>query len=142
MTQDYDFNAKWTIKKFLPIMVHNQTCFFVCVEVFVPLENITHMKMSPVPVKDCKFWPMLGTYGHWAGKVLWHSTPSLTRGIRSYWSPPMTRDTHNYCRAFGSGTVTTCFDTFGLSRVGFEHLIFPLRGPTAPPPQPWYEKNH
>ena len=33
----------------------------------------------------------------------------------------MTRDTHTYCRAFGSGAVTTCFYDLGLSRLGFEH---------------------
>ena len=25
---------------------------------------------SPLPVKGCKFWPMLGTHGHWAVSVL------------------------------------------------------------------------
>ena len=30
----------------------------------------------------CKFWPMLGTHGHWAGSVLQRATPTVTRGIR------------------------------------------------------------
>ena len=30
----------------------------------------THMETSPLPVKGCKFWPMLGTHGHWVVRVL------------------------------------------------------------------------
>ena len=32
----------------------------------------TYMEMSTLPVRDCnyKFWPMLGTHGHWAVRVL------------------------------------------------------------------------
>ena len=40
----------------------------------------------------------------------------------------MTRDTHTLCRAFGSGSVTTSFNDFGLSWLGFERLTFPLLG--------------
>ena len=29
-------------------------------------EFFTNMEISPLPVKGCKFWPMLGTHGHWA----------------------------------------------------------------------------
>ena len=39
-----------------------------------------------------------------------------------------TSDTHTYSRAFSSGAVTTCFSDLGLSRLGFEHPIFCLRG--------------
>ena len=42
-------------------------------------EIFTHMETSPLPVKGCKFWLMLGTHGHWAVRVyfsvphpLWH----------------------------------------------------------------------
>ena len=37
------------------------------------------MEKSPLPVKGSKFWPMLGTHGYWAVRVLkranllWHS---------------------------------------------------------------------
>ena len=37
-------------------------------------------------------------------------------------------DTHTYCQAFSSGAVTTCFYDLGLSRLGFEHPTFRLRG--------------
>ena len=33
-------------------------------------EFFTYMETSPLLVKGCKFWPMLGTYGHWAVRVL------------------------------------------------------------------------
>ena len=36
--------------------------------------------------------------------------------------------THTYCRAFGSGYVTICFNDLGLSRPGFEHPTFCKRG--------------
>ena len=44
---------------------------FVCLfGVFHPTrEFFTHMETSPLPVKGCKFWHMLGTYGHWAVRV-------------------------------------------------------------------------
>ena len=54
-------------------------------------------------------------------------------------SSPRTHGTHTYCWAFDSGAVTTCFNDLGLSRLGFEHPTFRLRGehskPTAPPPR-------
>ena len=37
-------------------------------------------------------------------------------------------DTHNFCRAFGSGAVTICFYDLGLSWLRFEHPTFRLRG--------------
>ena len=40
---------------------------------------------------------------------------------------PRTPDTHTYCRAFGSGAVTTCFYDLGLSRLGFKHPTYRLR---------------
>ena len=42
-------------------------------------------------------------------------------------------DTHTYCRAFSSGTATTCFYELGLSRLGFEHPTFRLRGQRSNP---------
>ena len=33
-------------------------------------EFFTHMEMSLLLVKGCKFWPMLRTHGHWAVRVL------------------------------------------------------------------------
>ena len=49
-------------------------CFVYLFEVIcLTLDFFTHSETSPVPVKGCKFWHMLGTYGHWAVSVLlWH----------------------------------------------------------------------
>ena len=56
----------------------------------------THMETSPLPVKGSEFWPMLGTHGHWAVRVLWRATPTVTRGIRLWWSSSGTSDTRTY----------------------------------------------
>ena len=45
----------------------------------------------------------------------------------------MTRDTHTYCRAFGSGAGTTYIYDLGLSRLGFQHPTFRLRGERTKP---------
>ena len=39
-----------------------------------------------------------------------------------------TRDTYTNSRAFGSVAVSTCFNDFGQSLLGFEHPVFRLRG--------------
>ena len=36
------------------------------------------------------------------------------------WSSLKTRDTHTYCWPLGGGTVITCFNDLGLSRLGIE----------------------
>ena len=56
------------------------------------------------------------------------ATPTVTQNIRIRWSSPRTRDTHTYCRAFGSGVFTTFFNDLGLSRLGFENSTIRLRG--------------
>ena len=38
-------------------------CLFVCLGFFVPHENFS-LIWRPLPVKGCKFLPMLGTHGH------------------------------------------------------------------------------
>ena len=44
------------------------------------------------------------------------------------------RDSHTYYWVFSSGPVTTWFYNFVLSRLGFEHATFCMRGePTVPP---------
>ena len=49
------------------ILIHSMyvhVCMFVCLfGVYRPTrEFFTHMETSPLPVKGCKFWPMLSTY--------------------------------------------------------------------------------
>ena len=41
----------------------NQT-HFLCLFFSSTREFFTCLETSPLPVKGCKFWPMLGTYGH------------------------------------------------------------------------------
>ena len=66
--------------KFLYVGSGSIICLFV---VYRPTrEFFTHMETSPLPVKGCKFWPMLGTHGHWAVRVLQRTTPTVTRDIR------------------------------------------------------------
>ena len=52
-------------------------CLFVCSSrVYRPTrEFFTHMETSLLPVK---FWPVLGTHGHWAVRVLYGATPTKT----------------------------------------------------------------
>ena len=66
-----------------------------------------------------------------------NSWPFKQRGFlsmpRLLWHPfimviSKARDTHTCCRAIGSGAVTTCFYDWGLSRLGFEHSTFRMRG--------------
>ena len=52
------------------IWLSNVYFLFVCVEVIIPLKNFSHMETSPLPVKGCKFCPMLGTQGKWAVRIL------------------------------------------------------------------------
>ena len=37
---------------------------------FVELEIFTHMETSALPMRGCKCWPLLGTHGDWAVRVL------------------------------------------------------------------------
>ena len=46
--------------------------------------RITAAAAQAVPVKGWKFWPSLGTHGHWAVRVLWRPTPFVTLNIRLY----------------------------------------------------------
>ena len=46
-------------------------CLFVCLRFFVPLEKFSLIgRRHKFRRKGCKFWPMLGTFGHWAVMVL------------------------------------------------------------------------
>ena len=43
-------------------------------------EFFTHLETSPLLVKSCKFWPILGSHGHWqwgffsVPHILWHGS--------------------------------------------------------------------
>ena len=69
-------------------------------------EFYTNMETSPVPVKGCKFWPMLGIYGHCEGSLACNTY--CDKGHPFIIVISKSRDTHTYCLAFGSGAVNTC----------------------------------
>ena len=70
------------------------------------------------------YWAFLltyiGTHSHWAVRVLWRATPTVTRAKPLKWSSSRTRETHTRCQAFGSRAVTTCLKDLGLPRLGIE----------------------
>ena len=79
---------------------------FVCL--FVSLFGVFRptwefFETSPFPVKGCKFWPILGTYGHWAARVLQRT--KIYCDTRHPFI--MASYTHTYCQAFDRGAVTT-----------------------------------
>ena len=78
---------------------------------FCPIrEFFTHMKMSPLPVKGCRFClcSALTAIEQWrlfyVLHLLWHGASVYNGHLRG----PVT---HIFCRAFGSGAVSTCFTT-------------------------------
>lgn len=89
-----------------------------------------HFWIRPsLPVKRFKFRSLLGVHGHWSVRIfknnvisvphrLWHQTSVL----RSYIQGPVT------IKLFDSGTFNIYFDELGLSRPGFEHYTFCMRG--------------
>ena len=73
-----------------------------------PREFLTHSETSLLPVKGCKFWLMYWWSLSSEGSLTCHTY--CDTGLS-----PKTRDIHTCCRAFGSGTVTACFNDLGLS---------------------------
>ena len=75
-------------------------------------EFFTHLETSSLPMKDCKFWPMLGTYGHWTLIRGFFSVPHLllhgTSVYNDHLRGPVTL-THN-CQALELSLLdsTTC----------------------------------
>ena len=90
-----DVNVVWgtqcwhDVNSILVTLINNVYLFVCLFVVFRPTWGFfTHMEMSILPVKGCKFWPMLGTRGHWAVRVLKRATLTVTRGIRLLWPSP------------------------------------------------------
>ena len=100
-------------------------------------EFFIRMETLPLPVKGCKFWPVLGTHGHWAESVLSRYTECDT-GHPLIMVISEDRDTHTYFWAFSSRAVTTCFCDLGILRLGFELPTFRLPGERSSPLQLWY----
>ena len=84
-------------------------------------ENFSLIETSSLPVKGCKFWP-LSSEGYLACDAYCDTGHPFIKVVF------LGHDTHSCCRAFSSGTVTTCFNNLGLSPLGIEHLTFRMRG--------------
>ena len=65
----FELNCK--LKTHHTVLIH-WINVFVCLSGILrhTREHFTHMVASPLPVKGCKFWPVLGTHGDWAVGVL------------------------------------------------------------------------
>ena len=95
---------------------------FVCLFwVYRPTrEFFTHMDTSPLPVKGCRFWPMLDTHGHWAvfikvPPLLWHGA-SIYNG--HLWGPVTL--TPIALRLAVELSLPVFYDLGRLSLLGFE----------------------
>ena len=77
--KNWDIN-KWSFSSILPLYTLKSLWFYcmkspstIVVFLFTVFSStrdlFTDMETSPLPVKGCKFWPMLGTHGQWAESV-------------------------------------------------------------------------
>ena len=87
-------------------MVIVMTILFVCLGVFVSLENFPLIRRRYLyrwRAANFDLCSALMAIEQWeffsVPHLLWHG------------SSPRTHDTHTYCRSFGSGAVTTCFNS-------------------------------
>ena len=101
-------------------------CWFVCLEFFCHLDNFSliwrrhHCRWRAA---NCDLCPALMTIDG-ESSLAYHSY--CDTGY--HFIMVISRNIHTYCRAFGNGAVPTCFNDLGLSRLGFEHPTFRLRG--------------
>ena len=94
-------------------------------------EFFTYTETSPLPVKGCLFWPMLGTHRHWTVKVILPATPTVTRDIRLLWSlcwGPVTLTPIAKRLAVELSLHVPSFFDLGLSRRGLGHPTVRLCG--------------
>ena len=101
---------------------------FVCV-FLVPLKNFSLIwRCHCIQCRAANF--DLLVYGHWwpfsMPHLLWHGTSIYNGHLGGHM-------THTQCQAFPKGTLTTCFNDIGLSRLGFEHPTFCMRGRCSDP---------
>ena len=92
---------------------------FVLFEFNIPLENISHIWRR----RHYWWWAVNKTYARHLRSLSSLGCPFIM----------IIHDTHTFCRAFSSWAVTTCCYGLGLSRLGFEHTTFSLRGQCSNP---------
>ena len=90
--------------------LYSNVCLFVCFEFIVQLKNFSLMETSPLPVKVCKFWPLLGTDGS-EGSLMCHThwdtgLPFIIMVIKDPWHshlmPSVWQWDVTICRDWGS----------------------------------------
>ena len=110
---------------------------FVCWWGFRPTrEFFTYLDTSSLPVIGCKFWPLLGTYGHRVVRAL-----AWTRDTHTFWQAfgsraflPTSVSAYCYCRGLdsnnqpsdcGANALTDCTTAEGLFN-RFKSLVYIL----------------
>ena len=105
---------------------------FVCLEFFVPLENFSLIWIH----HNCR-WRVVNFDLYPALMAIeqlgFFSVPHLLWHGASVYDGYLRRPVTHHCRAIGSGAVTICFNDLGLSRLGFEHPTFRMRGERCNP---------
>ena len=92
---------------------HMERHHYLCIFIYVSITRKLYIR----------YW----LNGYWAVRVL--HVPHLLWHGASVWNGHIRGSVkHTYSRAFGSGTVSTCFYGLGLLRLEFEHPAFRLRG--------------
>ena len=102
-------------------------CSFVCLEFIVPLENFSliwrrhHYRWVATKFDLCSVLMAIKQWGFFSVThlLLWHGASVYDGHLQG----PLT---HLHRRAFRSAAVTTCFNDYGISRLGFEHPTFLL----------------
>ena len=106
-------------------------CSFVCLEFIVPLENFSliwrrhHYRWVATKFDLCSVLMAIKQWGFFSVThlLLWHGASVYDGHLQG----PLT---HLHRRAFRSAAVTTCFNDYGISRLGFEHPTLILWGLT------------
>ena len=88
---------------------------FVCM-----LFGLSHIETPQLPVKGCKFIPILSAHNHWALRTIEHTTPTATweTFLQSYPWGSMS------FTPIGTGNVCTCLNDLCLLESWFEHSNF------------------
>ena len=106
---------------------------FVCLWFYIQIENFSFISKSHhywLRAENFDLCSALMTIEQWGffsvPHILWHGASVYSD---NFWG---LYDTHICCQAFDSRTVTTCFYDLGLSRLGFQHPSFRMRGKRSP----------
>ena len=93
---------------------------FVCLGFFVPLKKCIHLETSPLPVKGCKFWPMLDTHGLEQWRIF--QVPHLLHVT------PLRGDTHTLLPSVWQWICRNLFLRIRFVEAGIRVLISRMRG--------------